>query len=314
MNTNDELLEIKYYPKTWDDLILPTEIKEKLHKIKDKQGYRVIFFSSPGTGKTTSSRIITIGHDILYLSGSNDFSVKTVREKIMPFASGFSVMNKQKTIIIDECDHIRNDLQDAFKIIFDKCKNVNFIFITNAVEAMNEPLMSRFAEFDYDFNGANLEEHRKLYTKFAIDVCYAENIKFEPRGLKSLILRNFPDFRHLLVNLQEIKDVGVVITEEYVKSMTESGKRMNELYEIIENPVINGEKLYSEATKFKSKEKDCFMSLGEPFFTYLNEKNQYDKTLQCALVVSKYSEMYVTSINKFVTFLSCIVELKSLFR
>ena len=56
------------------------------------------------------------------------------------------------------------------------------------------------------------------------------------------------------------------------------------------------------------------MSLGEPFFQYLNNKNQYEKTLESALVVSKYSNMYVTSINKFLTLMSCIIELKSLFR
>jgi hypothetical protein len=52
----------------------------------------------------------------------------------MSFASGMSVMQKQKTVIIDEAENIRNNLFDAFKIILDKCVNVNFIFITNEIE------------------------------------------------------------------------------------------------------------------------------------------------------------------------------------
>ena len=77
---------------------------------------------------------------------------------------------------------------------------------------------------------------------------------------------------------------------------------------------INGKRLYEELSKRKGKERECFISLGEPFFEYLNDQDKYDKTLQVAVIVSKYSDMFVSSINKFVTFLGCINELRSLFR
>ena len=125
---------------------------------------------------------------------------------------------------------------------------------------------------------------------------------------------NFPDFRHLLINLQQIQDANENVTFENVSKFSESGKQIIELYEIVENPAINGKDLYSELTKFKGKEKECFLSLGEPFFTYLNKKNLFDKTLSVAIIVSKYSDSYVISINKFVTLMACIIELKSLFK
>jgi replication-associated recombination protein RarA len=304
----------KYFPRTWDDLILPSRIKKILLENQQKQGYRMIFFSSPGTGKTTTSRILTLGDDVMYLSGSNDFKIETLRSKVMAYAAGISVMQKQKTIIIDEFENVRNDLQDAFKIILDKAVRVNFIFITNEIEKVNEAILSRCSNLDYDFNGEDLEEHKRNYIKFAIDVAKAENIEFDKIGMRSLYQLNFPDFRHLLVHLQEIKDSCLPVTAETVKKFSESGKQIKELYEIIENQGITGKDLYSEITKFKGKERECLMSLGEPFFEYLNNKNLHEKTIESAMVVAKYSDMYVSSINKFVTFLTCVIELKSLFR
>lgn len=314
-DTNSTILG-KYFPKEWSDLILPSRIMRILDETKKKKGYRLMLYSSPGTGKTTSARLLTVGPDyeVMYLSGSNDFKITTLREKVMGFASGISVMQKQKCVIIDEAENIRNDLQDAFKIILDKCTTVNFIFITNEIEKMNDAVKSRCTNIDYDFSGDALEEHKKLYVSFAVNVCKNEGIAFEPKGMKALFQLNFPDFRHLLVHLQEIKDAGETITEESVKRFSESGKQDMVLYDIVESPAINGKMMYQEMTKFKGKEKDALMSLGEPFFEYLNSQNKHEKTLDAALIVSKYSDMYITSINKFVTLLSCVVELKSLFR
>jgi replication factor C subunit 3/5 len=306
----------KYFPKTWDDLILPVRIKTILTENRNKIGYRLLLHSSPGTGKTTTSRLICQGTDneILYLSGSNNFNTELFNSKVMGFAGGMSVLKKQKTIIIDEAENIADKLQDAFKILLDQCKSVNFIFITNEVEKMNDAIRSRCTNIDYDFANDDLTEQKQNFVKFAINICNEENIKFDNKGLKALFDLNFPDFRHLLVNLQQIQDANEDITFETIRKFSESGKQMLDLYAIIQNPAINGKELYGELTKFKSKEKECLLSLGEPFFEFLNTNDLYDKTLDVAIIISKYSDSYVMSINKFVTLMACIIELKSLFR
>jgi hypothetical protein len=159
-----------------------------------------------------------------------------------------------------------------------------------------------------------LEEQKKNFITFTLNVCKKENIPYDNLGIKSLFQLNFPDFRHLLVNLQQIIDSKETVTIESIKRFSESGKQNKPLYDIIENPGLIGKDFYVEMSKFKGKEKECFLSLGEPFFEYLNEKSLFEKTLESAIIVSKYSDSYSISINKFVTLLSCIVELKSLFR
>lgn len=317
MEQNVTLLE-KYFPKSFDDLKLPTKIKNEILSLIKTKGYRILFHSSPGTGKTTTARLMCTAdddkHELMYLSGSNNFNIETMRAKIMPFSSGFSVLGKQKTIIIDEAENIRNDLQDSFKIILDQCKQVNFIFITNEIEKINTAVRSRTTSIDYNFINDSLEEQKKNFISFTLDVCKKENIKYEGPAIKILLKMFFPDFRHLLIILESIKSSNLDLTLENVKKFTETGKSNIELYNLIETPSINGKELYSELTKFKGKERECFESLGEPFFVYLNDKELYDRTLESAIIVSKYSDSFILSINKFVTLMSCIIELKSLFR
>jgi DNA polymerase III gamma/tau subunit len=317
MNNQTELTLLeKYFPKNFDELFLPAKIKEQIINTKNKSSFRLLFFSGPGTGKTTTANLLTKSEDneIMYLSGSNDFNVELYRSKVMPFCAGMSVLNKKKVLVIDESENISDKIQDAFKILMDKAKNVNFIFITNEKAKIIEPLLSRFTQIDFDFVGTNLEEQKKNFITFALKVCNENNIKFDNPGMKELFRLNYPDFRHLLVLLDAFKDLGQDITLDSVKSMTESGKPNLELYEIIENRSLNGKELFTALTKFKGKEKECFLSLGEPFFNYLNTKELYSICLDSAIIISKYSDNYYMSINKFVTFFSCIVELKNLLK
>ena len=312
----DRLLE-KYRPKKLEDLKLPVRIMNILTKIQQTQGYRLLLFSTPGTGKTTTAKLLTqdkTNNEVLYLSGSNDFNIQTLREKVMTFASSYSIMNKQKTCIIDECDNLKNPIQDAFKIIFDQCLKVNFIFITNEVEKVNTALKSRCTALEYDFNSVEKSEQSNYYVEFACKVAEAEGIKYDNLGMKELYKINFPDFRHLLVTLQQIKDGGSEINISTVKNMAEVGNQNIELYEIIENISLDANLFYQQLTVFKGREKEAMVSLGEPFFRYLNEKQKYEQTLKVSIYVADYSNKFVVALNNFTTFFACCTALRTIFR
>ena len=311
------LLE-KYAPKDWETIILPEKVKSSLTNIIQQKGYRVLFYGSPGNGKSSSAKIMSMKDNVLYLSGSNDFNVETLRQKVMPFATGMAIKGTTKTVIIDEFENIRDNVQDAFKIILDKCKNTNFIFCTNEVEKVNSALRSRCTQFDYDFVSSNLEEHKKNYIKWLIniikDIAKEYNVKFTKEGINLLVKNNFPDFRHTLVTLQQVIDSGSDINEEAIASCSDNTKQIVELYQLVMDNSLTGEKFYQEACKYKSRERECLMALGEPFFKYLNDSGQWENVIPAAIIVAKYCDNYTMSINKFVSFVSCISELKTLFR
>jgi replication-associated recombination protein RarA len=307
------LLE-KYFPKTFDDVYLPINKKNEILAGLEKTAFRLLLHGSPGGGKTTVSRLLSKDYETIYLSGSNDFNIDTIRNKIIPFASGYSVNNRRKLIIIDECENIRDNLQDSFKVSMDQMQSVSFIFITNEIYQVNDAIKSRCNKICFDFADDEMKEQLKNFVTFLKRICTEQSIRYTPEGAKKLYQLLFPDFRQLLITLQKFKDTNIEVNFDNVVALAKVGKENKELYLVIEDNTIQGKQLYEQLSVFRGKEKECFTSIGEPFFEHLNEQGKYDITLKVAIIVSKYSNMYVNSINKFTTLIACVVELKTLFR
>jgi len=315
MNNKISILE-KYRPKDLTELKLPERISKFVLNNVNTQGYRMLLYGPPGTGKTSTSLLLNNDKnkfEVLYLSGSNDFNVATLREKIYPFASNHSVLGKQKTIIIDEAENIADKVQDAFKIILDKSKKVNFIFVTNEIEKINTAIMSRCPQIEFNYVGNELIEQQNNYVLFLKSILDGENLKYDNSGIKELYVKNFPDIRHSLVTIQQLIDSELPITKDNVNSTSEIGVQNTQLYLLIETET-DSQKFYETATTFKGKEKECFNSLSEPYFRYLNNNGKFEQTLKAAVIVAKYSNMYHNSTSKFGTFFAMITELRTLFR
>lgn len=306
----------KYSPNSLEEMKLPKRIHTLVDSKRNTKGYRLLLYGTCGIGKSTTARIITKNDDRMYLSGSNNFNIELLRTKIEPFCSSFSINGKQKTLIVDECENMSNQVQDAFKMILDQSKNVNFIFITNEVEKLIDPFRSRCTNIEYNFKGEELEEQKKNYVTFLHHICVEEGIEFDKAGLSEIYKVNFPDFRHAIDNIQQLIDQKQSVTGEHVKFLVETGNENRELYEIIDGTAgfRDSKSFYQELSKFKGREKDCFNSLGEPFFRYLNNQQKYDEVLSAATIVANYSNQLANSLSKFTTFLACCSELRTIFR
>lgn len=311
-NINSTLMQ-KYYPKDFSDLYLPERIQNLIDKNKNRKGYRLLLYGPAGTGKTSTARLLNpkYKYEVLFKSGSNDFNIETMRNSIYPFIQSHStVLGKTKTLIIDECERMSEKIQDAFKVVLDKSVNINFIFITNDIEKLTPYIKSRFDLIEFNYTEEELKIQKLNYINHIIKVCKNENIKYDNDGIKELFIKNFPDFRHILRVLQQFIDTGKEVNLQNVRGMIESSLKNLELYQLLE--IQDPQKFYFEATKWKGRERECLASLGEPYFEYLNEQNKFDKTLKAAVIVAKYSNMYVNTFNKFVCFFSCLTELKNL--
>lgn len=313
--TQTRLLE-KYAPKSLDEMKLPKRIHTLITSKMNTKGYRLLLYGTCGIGKSTTARLITKGHDVLYLSGSNNFNIELMRTKVDPFCSSFSINGKQKTLIVDECENMSNQVQDAFKMTLDVSKSVNFIFITNEIEKLIDPFRSRCTNIEYNFKDEELDEQKRNYLTFLKHICDNEKIEYDKKGLSEIFKQNFPDFRHAIDNLQQIVDQKTSVTEEHVKFLVETGNENKELYQIIDGSsgIRDSKTFYQEMTKFKGKEKECFSSLGEPYFRYLNGLGKHDEVLAACEIVAKYSNQLANSLSKFTTLLACCSELKSIFR
>lgn len=303
----------KYYPKDFTQLYLPQRIQDVLKKNSERQGYRLLFYGPAGTGKSSSARLLNPKDkfETLFKSGSNDFTVQTLRESIYPFiASHAHILNKQKTVIIDESERMSPKIQDAWKVPLDQATNVNFIFITNEIEQLTPYIKSRFDKIEFNYKDSELQQQKISYINNIINICKNEKIAYKDEGIRELFIKNFPDFRQILRVLQQFIDTNQEVNLFNVKSLVESATKDVELYKIFD--IQDPQKFYEKATEYKGREKETLTSLGEPFFEYLNELGKFDKTLKCAVVVANYSNQYINTFNKFVCLFSCLTELKNI--
>jgi len=313
-NNYNEKLIVKYGVKTIDDMQLPTRIMD-LVNAKSESVYRFLFYSTPGTGKTTLAKMLTKGMNILYLSGSNDFDVNTMRTKVYPFCQKHSIDNKPKVCIIDECDNINKKIQESFKILTDSTiKSVRFIFITNNIDKIDTAVFSRFTKINFNFTANELTEQQGNYVKFAVDICKAENIGFDKDGMMEMYKKFFPDFRQMIDTLENFKLTNQKITASTIRqSDIVAGIQIVEIYDLIMKPKdYDPKSVYTLLSKYKNQEIDVLNSLCNPFFTYLNNLGKYSTTLEVAEIMNKYCVEYSQTMNKFALLISCINELRKI--
>lgn len=112
----------------------------------------LLLYGPAGTGKTAFAWMLAENlcadvsqHDIMFINGSMENSIDTVREKIATFASVTKFNEKGLSIIIiDEADGFSGSAQNALKAEIDRLMPYTlFILTTNHLEKLAAPIRDR---------------------------------------------------------------------------------------------------------------------------------------------------------------------------
>jgi len=215
----------KYRPSKLDDLISHAEIIGTIQKFIDSsQLPHLLFYGPPGTGKT--STILAVAKQlygnanlkkmVLELNASDDRGIKAVREKILNFASTRSLHSKGfKVIILDECDAMTKDAQNALRRVMEKyTENVRFCLICNYLGKLIPAIQSRCTRFRF----APLSRDQMMPR--INHVIYAESISITRPGLDLLLNMAGGDMRRSLNILQAAHMAYDSIDDETVYKVT----------------------------------------------------------------------------------------------
>lgn len=219
---NKLLLSEKWRPKTIKDIVLLPRIS-KIFKNGITQNY--LLYGSFGTGKTTLSRILvgkyTKDKPSLEINGSIDTSIEILRGRISDFCStvymGLDLDSKIskddiKYVIIDECERISLNFQDALKAYVEEfsSRNVRFIFITNHIDKISKGLLSRLQQVNFDCQSPEEEKYIKnaLYKKIFNIIAPAEGFEIKKEDLIKIINKKFPDMRSILIDIDNFRHTG----------------------------------------------------------------------------------------------------------
>ena len=215
MSVRNLLLWEKWRPKKLEDIILLPRIKKQF---ENGINQHYIFYGHYGTGKTSLARILvgkyTKETPYLELNCSLDTSIDILREEIQNFCKFtpmFESSSDIKYVFLDEFERVSAQFQDAFKGFIEKYNNsVRFIITTNHINKISDGLKSRIKTVNFDCIDVEEEKHLKveLYKRIQDTILPKEEREISKENLVSIINKKFPDFRGILVEVQDFLETG----------------------------------------------------------------------------------------------------------
>lgn len=250
----------KYRPQTIDECILSKEFKEMFNGMLEKERLPNLLLcsTSPGTGKTTLAKALCnmMDCEYMFLNGSEENGIDTVRVKIKGFASTISLTDSKKVIIIDEFDHSSQNAQAALRSMMEEfSNNVSFIFTCNYLNKIIEPLRSRCTVIEFKPSKEEKQKMAMEFSKRVFAILDAEEVTYDKKAVAALIVKYFPDFRKVLNELQRHASNGQIdssvlqsASEENIKVLIGllKDKKFVEVRKWLGNTEIDSVSLYSQ--------------------------------------------------------------------
>jgi replication-associated recombination protein RarA len=304
----------KWRPSTLDDIILLPRIRKSIENGLSKN---IILYGTSGIGKTTLSKILSNGKPCLSINTSMETSIDTLRSKIEEFCSTMSMFDSAddtKVVFLDEFEGASRQFQEAFKGFIEKHTTVRFIATTNNLSKIIDPLHSRFLIID--FNAQSLEEEKflktQMYKRIMEVICPAEDITISKDDLVKLINKYFPDFRAILVQLQNFKETGELSS---TGSNIDLKLRM-QLYDMVFSNDTPEQVYHFLMTNFGADKIDEMIRLmGKPFIQWIfeNKKPFVDKIFKVSRLVTEHTTFLENSgTDPIIVGLSLFGEVKAL--
>ena len=200
----------KYRPKTIDEYVFHNETHKQhiMKMISEKEIPNLLLCGVQGSGKTTLAKIlvneleIDKDMDLLYINGSDENGIDTIRDKIKNFSYGYS-LGKFKIVFIDEGDYLTPNSQSVLRALIEEVSDsCRFIITCNYINKIIPPIRSRFQ--DYTFKAPDKAD----VIEYAANILVSENIKFDIDLLLKLIDSAYPDIRKIVYKLQQYSHNG----------------------------------------------------------------------------------------------------------
>lgn len=300
------LLWEKWRPKKFEDIILLPRIKKNF---ENGLNGNYIFYGHFGTGKTSLARILigkyTKDKPFLELNSSLFTSIDVLRNEIEDFCKFTPMMSTDsdiKYIFLDEFERVSSQFQDAFKAFIEKYnRNVRFIITTNHINKISDGIKSRIPQINFDCQ--NVEEERylkqEIFKRIKGIILKEEGFDISKEDLVSIITKKFPDFRSIMVELQNFISTGE-ISNQYSGV---SNKVKSELFDLLYNNDVNYEKIYHFLMSVFGPDKIDIMFglLGKPFVDWSIENGKnIDKLFECNYVVADYTSLLETNTDPII--------------
>ena len=296
----------KYRPSDIASCVLPDRIEQTFQDIvKAEQVPNMILTGGAGCGKTTVARALCkeMELDMMFVNASDESGIDVLRTKIRNFASTVSLNGGNKIVILDEADYLNpSSTQPALRGFMEEfAANCRFILTCNFKNRIIEPLHSRCCVVDFRIAPKERQMIASKFLKRGRDILTLEGVEFSDRVVAELIMRNFPDFRKTLNELQRYSsngkidagvlaatgDIGMVVLVKALKT-----RNFNEIRRWV---VENGDK---DTTHVFRK-----------IYDGLQESLTTDSIPQAVLVLADYQYKAAFAADQEINLTACLISL-----
>jgi Straboviridae sliding clamp loader len=203
----------KHRPRQAADLILPlrtASVVNGLIKAQTSQLPNLLLFGAPGTGKTSTARILVAERktDPLEINCAENGAMAAINE-VKDSASTVPLFGSHKIVILDEADTLSKSAQSILRVIAEDPASIcSLILICNDLDAIVQPLKSRCSHIAFDPTDDERPELSRRFLDRAAAILKVENVQFEIELLETIVTRHCPDWRRILNELQTNSGTG----------------------------------------------------------------------------------------------------------
>ena len=233
----------KYRPTKINDIILSNENKILINNMIQKDMYpNMVFYGSPGTGKTTTilclikeyQKIHKCKNNYIHLNASHQRGIDVIRNEIQQFSMNKNFFNNHKKfVLLDEVDSMTKQAQNhLYYIIKNTNNNICYILICNYLNKIIDNIRNSLMILCFH----NITNKSNVFLKKCIK---KENISISKKNLDLLKDNYIHDLRSIINFLQNYDgDNNIFIKNEDLKEICEKKnvlnklKKLNQYYEL----------------------------------------------------------------------------------
>jgi replication factor C small subunit len=217
----------KYRPQNLNEVVGQDHIIQRLKQYVNEESMPNLMFTGPaGVGKTTTAIALAkamLGEywkqNFLELNASDARGIDTVRKDIKSFCRLKAMGSPFRIIFLDEVDNMTKDAQHALRREMEMyTKTSSFILSCNYSSKIIDPIQSRCAIFRF----APIKGHQVIQRLEII--AEAENVKYAPGTLESIVYFAEGDLRRAVNILQSTASMSEEITDENVHEVVSKAK------------------------------------------------------------------------------------------